>query len=55
MDTTVGEWMLGQQRAHGTTLDVGPAAPLSSTLIGLLLATAAVAFAALTGCRRQVA
>jgi len=50
----VGEWTERWQRRFVPRLPLGPAAPLSATVIGLLLGGAAVAVVSLGAKRRQV-
>src|SRR3989442_14324297 len=50
----VGEWTERWQRRLVPRLPLGPAAPLSATLLGLLLGGAAVMVIALGATRRQV-
>ena len=50
----VGEWTERWQRRFVPRLPLGPAAPLSATVIGLLLGGAAVAVVAVGARRRQV-
>ena len=50
----VGEWTERWQRRFVPRLPLGPAAPVSATVIGLLLGGAAVAVVSLGAKRRQV-
>ena len=50
----LGEWTAGWERRFAPRLPLGPAAPLSGSLLAVLLAAAAVASVALTARRRQV-
>ena len=54
LKTPVGEWTERWQRRLVPRLPLGPAAPLSATLLGLLLGGAAVMVIALGATRRQV-
>ncbi|HEV8303553.1 MAG TPA: hypothetical protein VGQ25_01215 [Gemmatimonadales bacterium] len=50
----VGEWSARWQRRFGPRLPLGPAAPLSAMLLGIVLGGAAVASVVLTASRREV-
>lgn len=54
MDTTLGDWVWSRQRAHGTTLEVGPAAPLGASVISLGIAAVGLVLAVAAATRRQI-
>lgn len=54
MDTSLARWVTDRQGTLTPVLPLGPAAPLSASLLGLLLGFAAVGGAALVATRRQI-
>jgi hypothetical protein len=54
MDTSLGRWMAGRQRALGTTLELGPAVPFDAALLGVLVTLVVLGGAAAYASRRQI-